>query len=411
MKPLPDSTSHTTDYDILIVGGGMVGASLAVALQPLDYKIGLIDAYRYGETQQPSYDDRAIALSYGSSQIYRGMGLWSALQSGVTPIQKIHISDKGHLGATRLTAEQEKIPALGYLVESRVLGNHLYQALGSSEVDQYTAETTHIETTEAALEITLTTKHGIEKLRCKLLVAADGTHSKVRQLMGIPVESEPYQQVGIIANVTPEKPHQNRAFERFTADGPIALLPLSDNRCSLIWTHPADLAEAALQQGDKAFLDGLQKAFGYRLGAFLKVGKRSAFPLALSKAQHVTSTRTVLIGNAAQTLHPVAGQGLNLGLRDIAQLVELVANNTISLGSAEMLKTYADSRQSDRNTVIKYTDSLVKIFSNDSPLLGHVRSGGLMLVDRIAPLRRLLTTQSMGVRHRKTRLARGLSVR
>ena len=406
----PNNSTNT--YDILIVGGGMVGASLAIALQPLGYKIGLIDAYTYGEPKQPSYDDRAIALSYGSSKIYTGMGIWDTLQEGVTAIEKIHISDKGHLGATRLNANQENIPALGYLVESRVLGNHLYQQLKNSDITQITASITHVETAKDSLNITINKEVKNETLSCKLLVGSDGTNSKVRELMGIPVDKEPYQQVGIITNVTPEKPHQNQAFERFTADGPIALLPLTENRCSLIWTHPTESAEATLQLNEKDFLQGLQKAFGYRLGNFLKAGKRSAFPLALSKAQQITSTRTVLIGNAAQTLHPVAGQGLNLGLRDIAQLAELLADNNYldDIGSPAMLQHYAESRQPDRNTVIKYTDSLVKIFSNDSEILGHARAGGLMLVDRVPPLRRLLTHQSMGYRHRKTRLARGLPV-
>ncbi len=419
------NSAKKSSYDMLIIGGGMVGASLAVALKPLGYKIGLIDAYSFGETQQPSYDDRSIALSHGSSQIYSGMGIWDSLQSGVTAIKKIHISDKGHFGSTRLSAEQEKIPALGYLVESRVLGNHLYQQLKDSDIEQHTATITQIQTAADALHISLIkqgknnegankqrTNNETTTLTCKLLVAADGAHSKTRQLMGIPVDHEPYQQSGIIANVTPEKPHMNQAFERFTANGPIALLPLTENRCSLIWTQPTSTVEEIMQLNDHDFLYNLQKAFGYRLGSFLKVGKRSAFPLALSKAQHITSTRTVLIGNAAQTLHPVAGQGLNLGLRDIAQLAELLADKTYHTdpGNVKMLEAYASHRQPDRNTVIKYTDSLVKIFSNDSEILGHARAGGLMLIDRIPALRRLLTHQSMGYRHRKTRLARGLPI-
>lgn len=407
-----DITTNS-NYDIIIVGGGMVGASLAVALKPLGYRIGLVDAFCFGQQQQPSYDDRSIALSYGSHLIYRGMGLWDALQSGVTAIKQIHISTKGRLGAARLTAEKENLPALGYLVQSRILGAHLYQELKNSSIELISPATiTEINTTTESLEITLDKQGSLEKLNCQLLVAADGTRSKVRQLMGGAVDTEPYHQSAIVANVTPEKTHDHCAFERFTTHGPIALLPLTENRCSLVWTHRPEEVEQILQLTDDEFLQRLQKSFGYRLGRFVKTGKRSAFPLALSQSQQITSTRTVLIGNSAQTLHPVAGQGLNLGLRDVAQLAELLANKEWSLASdtSEMLQVYAEARQPDRNTVIKYTDSLVKLFSNESELLAHSRAVGLMLVDRLPPLRRLLTSQSMGFRHRKTRLARGLSL-
>lgn len=399
-------------YDIIIVGGGMVGASLAVALKPLGYSVALIDAFRFGETQQPSYDDRSIALSYGSSLIYQGMGIWQHLQQGVTPIRQIHVSDRGHLGATRLHARQENLPALGYLVQSRVLGEHLYRELKDSKISLISpARVVAINTLADAQEVTLEQEGGTTHLQCQLLVAADGTRSRVRELMGGSVDVHPYQQTAIIANVTPQKPHNNVAFERFTEHGPIALLPLSENRCSLVWTHQPEDAKQTLQLNDEAFLHALQGAFGYRLGRFIKTGKPSSFPLALSKAKSVTATRTVLIGNAAQTLHPVAGQGLNLGLRDIAQLVELLATGEQAPGSPAMLQQYENSRQADRNTVIRYTDSLVKLFSNDSFLLGHGRASGLLLVDRVSPLRRLLTKQSMGFRHRKTRLGRGLSVK
>lgn len=399
------------NYDILIVGSGMAGASLAVALKPLGYSIGLIDAYCFGEPRQPSYDDRSIALSYGSSRIYQGMGLWDALQHSVTPIKNIHVSDKGHLGATRLDAEQEGLSALGYLVESRVLGQHLHEQLQNSEIKLIApARMTGVQSGGDALSVVLNQHGGEKQLGCKLLVAADGSNSQVRELMGIGVERIPYEQTAVVANITPEMPHQNQAFERFTADGPIALLPLSENRCSLVWTHHPDEVDSTMDLDETGFLDKLQNAFGYRLGAFVKAGKRSAFPLSLHKSKELTATRTVFIGNAAQTLHPVAGQGLNLGLRDIAELVELLADRDFPPGSHEMLHAYATHRQADRNTVIKYTDSLVKIFSNDLDMLGHFRAAGLMLVDRLPPLRHLLARQSMGFRHRKTRLARGLPV-
>lgn len=392
-------------YDIAIVGGGLVGVSLAVALQDLPYRVVVIDAYPFGAEKQPAYDDRAIALSYGSSQILKGVGVWDQVESGSTAIDMIHVSDRGHFGATRLSAKQENVPALGYLVESRVLGTHLHEALSQSK-HKYLApkKVTSLQTTAEGISLQL----GDETLNCKLLVAADGGNSTIRQLMRGGIDKHDYQQSAIVANVTPQKPHKNIAYERFTAKGPIALLPMTNDRCSLVWTLPKEEIETIMALDSDAFLQALQKAFGYRLGRFLKVGKRSTFPLALIKSPQVTASHTVFIGNAAQALHPVAGQGLNLGLRDVAQLVEILAKKEHTLGSVEQLNSYQQARQADRETVIRYTHTLISLFCNDSFFLGHLRASGLILFDRIAPLRRLLSRQSMGARFGHTRLARGL---
>jgi 2-octaprenyl-6-methoxyphenol hydroxylase len=403
-----------TEYDILIVGGGMVGASLAVALKPLGLKVGMIEAYQFGMDAQPSYDDRSIALSYGSSRIYAGMGLFNDLQNEITPIMDIHVSDKGHLGATRINASEEGVPALGYLVESRILGKNLYNALQDSDIDLVIpAKVTALMGDDNTMTVTISENEQQRNLSCQLLVAADGGNSTIRQLSGIQITKQDYGQVAIIANVTPEKPHNNEAFERFTPSGPIAMLPLSENRCSLVWTHRTEETEDTLSLNDDEFLQKLQKAFGYRLGRILKTGKRSSFPLALMRAERDIATRTVLIGNASHTLHPVAGQGLNLGLRDVAVLTDLIAEASKKqqdIGSPTMLQNYQEQRKDDYKTVITYTNSLVKLFSNNWFLLGHARAGGLMAVDRIKPLRRWLARQSMGINQQQSRLSRGLPV-
>jgi 2-octaprenyl-6-methoxyphenol hydroxylase len=408
-------------YDVLIIGGGMVGASLAVALMPLKLKIGMVDAFEFGEAKQPGYDDRSIALSYGSSLIFKGMGLWDALQPNTTAIDQIHISDRGHFGAARLTAKKENVPALGYLVESRVLGRLLYDKLAkqtkkAGKVDLIVpAELNAIQTLEGGLEISLVKQDKNIRLQTKLLLAADGTQSKTRQLSGIGSRRDDYHQSAVIANVSTEKPHKNQAFERFTDTGPIALLPLSDNRCSLVWTHDTQQGtgdlDDTLSLDDAAFLEKLGKAFGYRLGRFTKVGKRSSFPLSLVVAQKNTAPRTVIVGNASHTMHPVAGQGLNLALRDIAELADLIAENRHDAGSESLLQAYEEKRKGDLKTTIRYTDSLVRLFSNDNLLLGHARAAGLLAVDRFAPLRKWITRQSMGINYRQSRLARGLSLR
>lgn len=401
------------DYDVAIVGGGLNGASLAVALEPFNCRVALIDAFTQTEMQAPAYDDRSVALSYGSSLIFKGMGVWDDMQNLITPIDTIHVSDRGHLGATRLSAKQEKLPALGYLVENQPLVDALYQRVKASNTEIISpAIVESINHEDEAVVLSLLQGEETKEIRADLVVGADGTFSKIREFSGIGHAVKPYEQTAVVANVTPEKPHNNQAFERFTEHGPIALLPLSDNRCALVWTHLSKEADAVLAMDDDAFAKALNEVFGFRLGRFLKIGRRAAFPLSLTAADSVTANRTVVIGNAAQTLHPVAGQGLNIGLRDIAELVEQIAvtlQNGGSLGSPKMLSAYNEARQKDRKSIMSYTDSLVRIFSNDNWLLGHARAGGLMALDRIKPLQRLITKQSMGFKHRHTRLARGLA--
>ena len=408
---------NSETYDVLIVGGGMVGASLAVALMPLNLKVGMIDAFEFGVADQPSYDDRSIALSHGSSQIYQGIGVWADLKAKTTPIDQIHISDRGHFGAARLNAKKEKVPALGYLVESSILGEQLNGILSKSSVDLIVPATLNgVQEVNDGLQVTLIRNDKEVTLTTKLLVASDGTQSKVRELSGVGFNRSDYHQSAVIANVSTEKPHQNEAFERFTDKGPIALLPLSNNRCSLVWTHDTkngteDL-DATMALDDKAFLKKLGKEFGYRLGRFTKVGERSSYPLSLVTSDKNIATRTAIIWNASHTMHPVAGQGLNLALRDIAVLADLIAENieTNDVGNADVLQRYEEQREGDVKTTVKYTDSLVRLFSNDNFFLGHARAGGLMAVDRVLPLRKWVTNQSMGIRYRQSRLARGLSL-
>ena len=272
--------------------------------------------------------------------------------------------------------------------------------------DMYT-----VKVDDESLLASITNDGNYQKLQAKLLIACDGANSAIRQMSGVGATTHDYKQVAIIANVTTEEPHENRAFERFTKQGPIALLPMSDSRCSLVWTLSSDNYQAVLDLSDDEFLSALEDAFGYRLGRFIRVGQRSSFPLKLTKSAQITAPRLAIIGNAAHSLHPVAGQGLNLALRDIADLADKVAGAVTEgqdLGSVEVLSAYAEMRQKDTTHTIQYTDSLVKLFSNDNFLLGHARAAGLTIVDRLLPLRSLLAKQSMGLANRQSRLARGL---
>ena len=443
------NTSKNQYYDVIIVGGGMVGASLAIALLPLteaphNLKVGVVDAFDHSasgkstndksavsentenqnEVDQPSYDDRSIALSHGSSLIFKGMGLWSELQPKTSPIKEIHVSDRGHFGATRLTAIKEKVPSLGYLVESKRLGRQLYKKLENTNIDLIIpADVIDIKKADDK-SISLELKKGQDTLHLntRLLVAADGTNSQIRELSGIQTTVSDYHQSAIIANVSTQKPHNGKAYERFTENGPIALLPMTGNRSSLVWTHRTDNGtadiDAVMAMQDEEFLDTLDQAFGFRLGKFTKVGKRSTFPLSLVTADRNTAYRTVIIGNASHTLHPVAGQGLNLALRDVAVLADLLAglisNTDLPNGIKsipELLVVYEELRADDLKNTIRYTDSLVRLFSNDNVALGHTRAGGLLAVDRISPMREWISQQSMGIKYRQSRLARGLTLR
>lgn len=402
-------------FDVLIVGGGMVGASLAVALKPLRLKVGLIEAYNFGVAEQPSYDDRSIALSYGSSRIYQGMGLWQQLRTGVASIQHIHVSDRGHFGAARMTAAEENVPALGYVVESRVLGKLLYDELSTGGIELVVPATVFAATQNPdRVEVQIERGGVVDTLETRLLVVSDGRDSNLRNRLGIATTRHDYHQTALIANVTTEKPHGNTAYERFTSNGPLALLPLTEGRYSLVWTHCTDAVETTMQLDDSAFLHKLQAAFGYRQGAFTKVGQRATYPLVLQKAAQEVAGRAVVIGNASHALHPVTGQGLNLGLRDVAQLADLLAEAAqggSDPGAAALLARYQALREPDHQSVVRYTDTLVRVFSNDFAPLAHARAMGLMAVDRIAPLRHWNARQGMGVRQRQTRLARGLGLK
>ena len=393
----------------------MVGASLAAALSALPLKIALVEAFPAETLQKAEYDDRAIALSYGSRQILQGMGIWHSVEQVANPIDSIHVSDRGHFGATRLNAKQQKVPALGYLIEACNYNRVLTDYLRESDVRvMQPAQIDSIESADQSLTIKITVDADEETINSKLLIACDGANSAIRKMAGVGAATYDYQQVAIIANISTEITHDNRAFERFTEQGPIALLPMSGNRCSLVWTLAADQYQAMLDLSDDDFLATLGDAFGYRLGRFTRVGRRSSFPLYLTKSDELIASRVAIIGNAAHSLHPVAGQGLNLALRDIADLAGLIAeslNKDGDIGSSELLTAYAALRDKDTSRTIQYTDSLVKVFSNDNFLLGHARAIGLTAVDRLPPLRTVLAKQSMGLASRQSRLSRGLPLR
>jgi 2-octaprenyl-6-methoxyphenol hydroxylase len=396
-----------TDCDVLIIGGGLVGASLACALENSGVFVHIVEAYPLESDLQPSYDDRTVALSWGSRSIFEGMAIWDAMADRVEAIKTIHISDKGHFGATRLRHEEEHVEALGYVAENRVLGDVLYQRLQQNSKLEFhcPAELLSIEQKHDRVVATIKDNGKESLVSARLLVAADGVISQVRDLLHIGTSVQDYSQCAVIANVTPTFKHNNIAYERFTDTGPIAFLPMTRNRCSVVWTVPVNQAEELMRLGDEEFLQQLQQRFGFRLGQLHKVGTRHAYPLKLIETTQLVRNRVVIVGNAAHSIHPVAGQGFNLALRDIAILTELIASAE-DAGDSKLLQCYVEQRQDDARRVYRLTDSLVKIFSNNNTPLGHMRAVGLIAVGLIPQLRHQLARQSMGLSGRISRLGR-----
>jgi len=403
-----------TDYDILIVGGGLVGASLACALRHSNLRIGVIEAVPLAASSQPSYDDRTLALACGSKRIFESLGAWSEIAPDATPIARIHVSDRGHFGATRLTAADAGLPALGYTVASRALGVALLKILeGAKTIDwMCPAPMQDIHLTSGCA--TVTVRHaGVDKtLSARLVVAADGGDSAVRKAIGIEAARTEYRQTAVVTNVTAGLPHRNTAYERFTDTGPLAFLPLrGESHCGVVWSAREEEIGTMLGWNDAEFLSRLQERFGDRLGTFTRVGKRASYPLALTRVKEHVRARLALIGNAAHTVHPVAGQGFNLGLRDVAALAEILTDAVragTDIGDLGVLQRYAAWRRRDNQIIATFTNGLIRVFSNDIFPLTLARNAGLVAVDLMPGLKRGFIRITSGLAGKLPRLARGL---
>jgi len=414
------------DFDLIIIGGGLVGASLACALSQAEssLRIAIVEAFPFKSDDseyQPAFDARSVALSYTSKQVFEGIGLWSSINKlGVAAIKKIHISDRGHAGITRLNAEDENVEALGYVVETRVIGKALFDTLKKQKnitlIAPAKLKDFDLTTEKASARIEIDGKDKV--LTAKLLVAADGDDSVVRRLSGVRIRSREYDQAAVIANIATDQPHNNRAFERFTDSGPLALLPMAatqdeKNRYSLVWTINRSEQEEMMSWDDRTFLLKLKERFGERAGQFLQVSQRHAYPLSLMRAREHVRERLAIIGNAAHTLHPVAGQGFNLGLRDVAALSQVIIDTlheNKDIGELSNLKIYADWRRRDHIQTAMATDGLVRLFSNNFLPLAALRNLGLLVVDLVPPLKKVFARHAMGFVGKLPRLARGLKL-
>lgn len=429
-------------FDIIISGGGLSGSLMALSLADLTKTDGSLLSIAIVEANNPNvnhstepssaqnnaaplFDDRVLALSHASAKYLDSVNVWQHISSDACAIEKIDISDRGHYGKARLEAQEHDVSALGYVIAMAKIGEGQLKALTTKKnVHWFSPDTiadinwqaSNENTPESGSEhenildskadnsiVTVTLSSG-SILQASLLLACDGANSPCRRLAKIDVSQKDYQQVALIANVATEQAHYNKAFERFTEFGPIAMLPLialknTPNRCSLVWTMSAEQSEELLALNDEEFSKQLELAFGSWLGAITQVGKRDVYPLVLLQAKQQTYHRMALIGNASHTIHPIAGQGFNLGLRDVqlmAELIEKQLHNQADIGSFSLLHKYSQQRAQDQKQVITLTDSLVTLFANDLPPLIAGRNIGLKVMNYFQPLKRTLVNKLMG---------------
>lgn len=384
---------------LAIIGGGLVGASLALALQDgareRGWCIHLIEPFEPGHEYQPSYDARSTALSYGTRLIYQRLGLWEHIAERAEPILRIHVSERGSFGAARLDCTREGVEALGYVVENAWIGHCLWRALDDQVVVRHCpAEVERLEPGATGYRLSFTDG---QQLECDLTVLADGGRSGLREQLGIQVSRRPYGQTALIANITPGKPHGGLAFERFTEHGPMALLPLQNDRCALVWTRSQADAARLAQAHEAVFLGELQEAFGYRLGALQQVGARHLYPLTLIEAEEQVRSGLVVLGNAAHSLHPIAGQGYNLSLRDVEALSVALLRSDAALGDLAVLQEYARRQRFDQRVTVGFSDQVTRLFGDSGRLVAAGRNLGLLGLDLMPAAKRWFARQAMGL--------------
>ena len=398
---------------VTIVGGGLAGGSLACALETLDLDIVVLEATPLEQNDQPSFDERTIALTFTSRRVLEGIGIWPAIAAESGPIHRIHISNRGHAGFTRLDRDLIGTDALGYVVPTRILGQALTERLRQSPRIDYRcpAEVNGIEpdAENSSRDVDVSG----ERISSSLVVLADGGRSSLAESAGLKVREKQYSQEALVGIVGVDRDQDATAYERFTRHGPLALLPLDRRRFALAWTLPQEKAREMLTLPKAGFLDALQETFGDRAGFFNRCDRLQAYPLRRTEVENPVGQRLVALGNAAHIVHPVAGQGFNLGLRDVAHLAEELSkglNSRRDIGSPEILSQYARNRQRQTKRVLRFTDGLLQIFANEYAGLSLGRNVALNLLEVLPPAKQALLKRTAGLSGTLPRLARGLPV-
>lgn len=388
------------DFDVVIVGGGMVGGVLAWSLADSGLQVALVERGTL-EDAAAAAGERSVALSWGSRQLLDAVGLWDELAADAEAIRRIHVSQQGHLGAVRLRAEDHKIDALGYVLRNAQVSQCLAQRLPNlPNLHVFApAQVQSLNQNDLSAELSL---HSGQQLRAKLVVVADGSDSTTRELAGLEAQIEDYEQQAVVATLTTTGAPANMAWERFTPNGPLALLPIGENQLSLVYTLPNDRRDEVMSLDDQAFIESVQSSIGQRPGRFVATSRRQCFPLRRVSVTPSWQGRVVLLGNAARTLHPVAGQGFNLALRDAMTLAEQLQGLAVGqdAGANFMREQYLNRRQADQRETIGLTDILAKAFRGHSSIFGHLRGAGLIATDRLPLLKKGFARRSMGLAHR-----------
>lgn len=398
--------------DIAIVGGGLVGATLAHALATQGWRVALIEAVAPRAPAQPSYDDRTLALSDSSCRILSGLAIWPALSDEATPIRRIIVRELEGPGRVELDPADHGLAQFGYVVEARAFGAAIMSLLpGLASLDLFMpAAVSKLATREESAELSFSFEESMQELGAALVVGADGASSFVRQAAGIGAGEHDYGQTAVVCNITPAEAHDGRAFECFTPTGPMAVLPHRGQRCGLVWCLPEEEAKEKLEMPEADFLAAAQARFGQDLGTFMKLGRRSSYPLRQVRALNDTARRTVVLGNAAHTIHPIGAQGFNLGLRDVAVLAELLAEARRAggdPGDSAILQAYHDWRRHDQAATSNWSDALARLYANPGSGARLLRSAGLIAHRLFPSLRRQTAARAMGYRGRIPRLALG----
>jgi len=397
----------TDEYDLIIVGGGLVGSSLAIALDGLPLRVALIEAVDDQVRIASSAGDRALAVSWGSAQILDQLRIWAGAGAAAVPIKYIHVSDRGYIGKTRLSAQHEGVAALGYVISARDLEKETCRVLAQTSVEKFCpADVVGVTADHERVHVSIKDGGVSKVMSARLLVGADGSNSVVRRCLEIAQHRKDYGQVAIVCEVETSRPNCFTAYERFTATGPLAMLPTGKRKSAVVWTLSPGEAEERMVLPEAAFRDALQNAFGYWLGQLKLVSRRVSFPLQRIRAAKMSAERVVLIGNASHQVHPIGGQGLNLGLRDVAVLAEMLLHQTgfaLDIGEKTFLDKYAKSRKGDLDEVMGFTDTMVRIFSNTHAPLSLSRSLGLTALDLWGGARSALARRAMGLKARLPR--------
>lgn len=406
--------SSSAQYDIILIGAGLVGTSLVVALQNQGIKIAVLESHLPAVATQPKKDTRPLSLSYSSKVILQTLGVWPALQDLACPIETVHVSDEGALGAVHFSAAEQRVDALGYVVPFGDLQRALYHHAAAQPhadiipINQLCA----IHCAATGCSVNVNTAHGERDIKASLVIGADGTHSTTRQLLKIPTAHADHDEIALTAALHLQHEHNHGAFERFTRQGTLALLPmLNRTRYRFVWSMHKNMAADVAQWQDEQLITHLQNSFVDRIPVIEKIERGAQFPLQTIIAQEQIRSGFVLLGNAAHTLYPLAAQGFNLGLRDVAALAEVLVNarhDVKSCGDLAVLQNYFAWRESDQKRVAGLTSGISNLFGVHMPLLKSVRGLGLLATDLILPLKKRLAKRLMGLSGRLPKLARAI---